>query len=227
MAERLAHVLVDPPVRQVEGAAVGRQQVHEEAVLGHLPLCLGWEEGGGGQSEPSTGLPPPGALSSVPHTKRPLRTGPHLLLLCAYRLSPLQDRALSQSWARDGHSEGRKETLPFQPPLFPAEGSSKPRESETEGGSDAGALSPTCLLSWDTQILTQALRLAEAPCSCNSLLSGCSPPGVSQPGEALGLQVAGPGQALTFLTGLVALNEGQGQRRPRCLLPLLVLQEPH
>lgn len=45
MAERLAHVLVDPPVRQAEGAAVSRQQVHEEAVLGHLPLRLGCEGG--------------------------------------------------------------------------------------------------------------------------------------------------------------------------------------
>lgn len=41
MAERLAHVLVHPPVLAAEGAAVGRQQVHEEAVLGHLPLRLG------------------------------------------------------------------------------------------------------------------------------------------------------------------------------------------
>lgn len=46
VAERLAHVLVDPPVRQVEGAAIGGEQVHKEAVLGHLPLRLGWEEGG-------------------------------------------------------------------------------------------------------------------------------------------------------------------------------------
>lgn len=60
MAERLAHILVDPPVRQAEGAAVGRQQVHEEAVFGHLPLRLGWEGRHRCQSEPSVGQPPPG-----------------------------------------------------------------------------------------------------------------------------------------------------------------------
>lgn len=65
MAERLAHVLVDPPVCQAEGAAVGGEQVHEEAVLGHLPLRLGWEGRGRRWSGPSAGQPPPGDLPSA------------------------------------------------------------------------------------------------------------------------------------------------------------------
>lgn len=63
VAERLVHVLVDAPVRQVEGAAVSREQVHEKAVLGHLTLRLGWEAGGGrataGQSALGAGAPQP------------------------------------------------------------------------------------------------------------------------------------------------------------------------